>query len=117
MLSETLSVMESVRPEEKRTQAKQGLVLEGRPATAQEAPESSSSEHKDLAAVATKLQSAVEKVDVKLQIQVDLEKGRTVVKLINGQTGDVLRQIPSEELLKLQDSLDRMIGLFFNKAV
>lgn len=45
-----------------------------------------------------------------LRFQVDEESGRTIVKVVDGESGDVLRQIPSETTLQIARSLDRLAG-------
>ncbi len=40
-----------------------------------------------------------------LHFQVDDATGRTVIRVTNPQTGEVIRQIPSEELLRISASL------------
>jgi len=70
------------------------------------------------------LKSAVAEVQRKipqnssnLQFSVDEDLGVTVVKLMDSQTKDVIRQIPSEEFLKIAKSIDMMQGLLVKKAV
>ena len=50
-----------------------------------------------------------------LQFSLDADSGRTVVKLIDTQTEKVLRQFPSEEMLAISKSIDRMQGLLVNR--
>ena len=50
-----------------------------------------------------------------LQFSLDADSGRTVVKLIDTQTEEVLRQFPSEEMLAVSKSIDRMQGLLVNR--
>ncbi|MBL8491536.1 MAG: flagellar protein FlaG, partial [Rhodocyclaceae bacterium] len=40
---------------------------------------------------------------------------KTVVKVVDGQTGKMIRQIPSEELLAIAESIDRMQGLLLRQ--
>jgi flagellar protein FlaG len=47
-----------------------------------------------------------------LEFSVDDESERTIVKVIDKQTKDVIRQIPSEEALAIAQSLDQAIGNF-----
>lgn len=50
-----------------------------------------------------------------LQFSLDQDSGRTVVKMIDTETAEVLRQIPSEEMLAISKSIDRMQGLLINR--
>ena len=50
-----------------------------------------------------------------IQFSLDDDSGRTVVKLVDTQTEEVLRQFPSEEMLAISKSIDRMQGLLINR--
>lgn len=54
-------------------------------------------------------------LNVKLQIRVNMDTGRQVVQVINRDSGEVVREIPPEELVRLEASIDRMIGIFFDQ--
>ena len=41
----------------------------------------------------------------------DAAVGKTVVKVVDRETGDMIRQIPSEEALAIAKALDRLQGL------
>lgn len=45
-----------------------------------------------------------------LEFYVDESTEQTVVKVIDKQTEEVIRQIPSEEMLAIAESLDQMLG-------
>ncbi|MDR1162213.1 MAG: flagellar protein FlaG [Candidatus Accumulibacter sp.] len=52
-----------------------------------------------------------------INFSIDEESGVTVIKIIDRGTKDVIRQIPSEEMLEISRALDRLQGLFIkNKA-
>lgn len=60
--------------------------------------------------------SAVAKaVDRNLKFSVDDKTGRIVIKVMNGDTGEVIREIPSEEALKMQQSVSSVAGLIFEE--
>lgn len=54
----------------------------------------------------------LEAVARNLQFSIDEDTGQTVVKVIDSDTHEVIRQIPSEELLKLAHAMDQYSGLF-----
>lgn len=69
-------------------------------------------------AVAAAVQSAnayVQSMSTGLQFSLDQDSGRTVVRMIDTETEEVLRQIPSEEMLAISKSIDRMQGLLINR--
>jgi flagellar protein FlaG len=47
-----------------------------------------------------------------LQFSIDDATGRSVVKVVDSTTNEVIRQIPSEELLAITRSMDKLSGLF-----
>ena len=49
-----------------------------------------------------------------LEFSTDAETGRMVVKIMDRATGELVRQIPMEEMLALAKSLDRLQGLLFH---
>ncbi|MDX3904132.1 MAG: flagellar protein FlaG [Pigmentiphaga sp.] len=49
-----------------------------------------------------------------LTFSIDEDSGTVVVKVIDGDTQDVIRQIPSEEALALSRSLDQLKGLLLD---
>lgn len=70
------------------------------------------------AAFAAAVQTAnayAQSVSSSLQFSLDEDTGRTVVKMIDTATDEVLRQFPSEEMLSISKSIDRMQGLLINR--
>ncbi len=56
-------------------------------------------------------------IDFKLKIRVDLETGETRVRVIDRHTGEIIREVPPEELVKLEASLARMAGLLLDRRM
>ncbi|ALS99085.1 flagellar protein FlaG [Lacimicrobium alkaliphilum] len=59
-----------------------------------------------------------------LDFSVDEDSQRRVIRVLDAETGDVIRQIPSDEVLKLAERIKELqtevgaaVGVFFNKAV
>ncbi|MDO8958446.1 MAG: flagellar protein FlaG [Rhodocyclaceae bacterium] len=50
-----------------------------------------------------------------LNFSIDDSTGKTVVRVTDGETGELIRQIPSEEMLDIAQSLDRMQGLLLRQ--
>ena len=46
-----------------------------------------------------------------LEFSVDDETGTTVVRVVDAETGETIRQIPSEEVLAISRSLERLQGV------
>ena len=45
----------------------------------------------------------------------DEATGKDVLRVNNKNTGELIRQIPNDEALKVTQSIDKMIGLIFNQ--
>jgi flagellar protein FlaG len=52
-----------------------------------------------------------------MRIHVDQDTGKTVVALVNPDSGQVLRQMPSEEALKVAAAIGRYQGMFVDLKV
>ena len=52
-----------------------------------------------------------------LGFSVDKVANRTVVTVRNAQSGETVRQIPSEDFLKMARNIEELKGILYNKAV
>ncbi len=71
----------------------------------------------------TELNKSIEQIQVMMdlrqrsvQFTTDNESGTNVVKVVDGESGDVIRQMPAEELLSFMRNLTRMMGTFIDKS-
>jgi len=82
------------------------------PALGKSLPETSSSEAtpERVKEAISRIQSYLSASHRELQISVDDGSGRTVVRVVNPETQEVIRQIPTEEVLKLAASLSNSGG-------
>ena len=64
-----------------------------------------------------KVQEFVNYVASDIEFSIDEDSGQTVVKVIDRATKEVLRQIPSEEMLELAKALDKLQGLLLRQEV
>jgi flagellar protein FlaG len=69
------------------------------------------------------IQNAVEKLKMALpskanalQFSLDDQTGKTVVRVVDSETGELIRQIPSEELMEIARALDKMQGLLLKQS-
>ncbi len=51
-----------------------------------------------------------------LQFSVDEQSGDTVVRIVDSETGDLIRQIPSKELVEIAHAIDKMQGLLLKQS-
>ena len=72
---------------------------------------------------AEEIGKAIEQVQVMMDLRnrsvsfsQDTVSGKEVIQVKNEQTGEVIRQMPAEELLAFMRNLTRMLGTFFDKS-
>ena len=70
---------------------------------AQQAPQEVSQEK--AREVVEQLNNHAQFVNRDLHFSVDDDSGRTVIKVVNSETAELIRQIPSEEVLKLSETI------------
>ena len=67
--------------------------------------------------VAQQLQDFVGDLNRSLEFSVDKDSGRDVIKVFDRESGDLLKQLPSEEVLTLVSKLSDMVGGFIDAKV
>jgi flagellar protein FlaG len=67
-----------------------------------------------LAGVVERLNERMRGMQRSLQFSVDDDSGRIVVKVIDRETDEVIRQIPSEEMLAVMKHINDIDGLIFD---
>ncbi|UCD38494.1 MAG: flagellar protein FlaG [Fidelibacterota bacterium] len=55
--------------------------------------------------------------NTKISFDVDEDTGRAVVRVLNKETGEIIRQVPPEELLTLVARMRQLSGLIFSQEV
>lgn len=79
----------------------------------QPAPAASAEE---VRAAADKINKALQNlVSSSLEFSVDQDSGRTIVRVVDVETKDVIRQIPNEEALAIAKSLDKLQGVLIRQ--
>jgi len=87
---------------------------------------SASGESKQAVNESLNIETEVTKAISQIQIMMDLrnrsvsftrdqETGTDIIKVIDDNTGDTIRQLPSEELLQFMKNLTRMLGTFLDE--
>lgn len=109
------SVGRETMPESSESQVAEAPQVEvtGKP----QAPAEEPKETTQTATSAAELREAVEALNAKaetmkarsLEFHVDDDSGRTVVKVLDKETGEVIREIPPEDALGLADGLSRLM--------
>jgi flagellar protein FlaG len=71
------------------------------------------SSRETLEAAVSDMQNFVQSVQRDINFNVDDSSGRVVINVTEAASGDVIRQIPSEEALRLSESLSEIRSLLF----
>ena len=58
-----------------------------------------------------KVKQHIEMTNSTLDFSIDEDSGKTIVRITDRATGDLIRQVPSEEMLQIARSLDQMQGI------
>ena len=59
----------------------------------------------------------IDRSDNSLAFSVDEETGETVINIIDNTTGDVIKQIPPDEILRLKKRMGEIQGLLLDRKV
>jgi|SRR5579871_1442388 len=65
----------------------------------------------ELQAAIEKIATAIRPAANDIEFSIDRPTGQTVVRVVDGQTGELIRQIPSEEVMAIARSIDKMRSL------
>ncbi|MBT1075275.1 flagellar protein FlaG [Geobacter grbiciae] len=68
-------------------------------------------------AAADRINEFIESFTRDLKFTIDKDSERVVLKVVDRKSGDVIRQIPSEEALKIAKALDELKGLIIREQV
>lgn len=71
----------------------------------------------DMQKVVDNLNDFVQSIKRELQFSIDDDSGRTIIKVVNQETDEVVRQIPSEEVLELQKNIRNNTNLLLHAEV
>jgi flagellar protein FlaG len=54
---------------------------------------------------------AMKAIKSELDFSIDDTTGKTIVRVVDGETGEVIRQMPAKEVIEIAKALDRLQGL------
>ena len=61
------------------------------------------------------VRKAIEPAAQNLLFSIDDDTGRTIVKVVDAQTDEVIRQMPSEEVLAISKAIDKLKGVLIQQ--
>jgi flagellar protein FlaG len=110
---EVLALIRGRSPSQGAPGAADGRIAADQPADAAAAPVGST----QTAAAVQEINHSLKMLSTTLHFEVDQGSGETVVKVIDRDNGDVLRQIPSEATIQIARSLDKLIGHLIDHSI
>ena len=119
-ISNASASMQAMAAAPARSQTESTASVETRPENVQQ--NANTQEQAQRVPSAGELQKALEEVEKavapmaqSLQFSLDKDSGRTVVKVMDTDTNEVIRQIPSEEVLAISKAVDKLKGLLIKQ--
>ena len=119
-ISNASASMQAMAAAPARSQTESTASVETRPENVQQ--NANPQEQAQRVPSAGELQKALEEVEKavapmaqSLQFSLDKDSGRTVVKVMDTDTNEVIRQIPSEEVLAISKAVDKLTGLLIKQ--
>lgn len=119
-ISSALTSMQAMAAAPARTQSESSAKVETRAENVQQ--NANAQEQAQRVPSAGELQKALEEVAKavapmaqSLQFSLDKDSGKTVVKVMDTDTNEVIRQIPSEEVLAISKAVDKLKGLLIKQ--
>jgi flagellar protein FlaG len=71
----------------------------------------------ELAKSVSEIQERLDSMGTKLNFALDESTESIIVQVTNKQSGELVRQIPSEEMLELKVKLENLMGILFDQKV
>lgn len=87
------------------------------PDSAKEVTENMSNMRAQAESTVVQLQKLSDMMGTSLQFHVNNDSGNVVIKVLNSSTNEVIREIPSEDIQKIQARMRQQIGLLFDEII
>ena len=118
-MSNDFGTIKAVLPPVAQTSPPAPVGRESKTDRAQKAPanvrqsEKTEETNEPLKEVVSELNNLVRDLHRELQFSIDDKSGETVIKVVDSKTDEVVRQIPSEEVVRLRQRLEDAAGAIF----
>ncbi|PZX33782.1 MULTISPECIES: flagellar protein FlaG [Cupriavidus] len=70
----------------------------------------------ETSAAISELVDALKTTTIGLRFEIDEATHRVITKVIDKESGELIRQMPTEEVLRIARAIDKLQGLFINQA-
>lgn len=73
---------------------------------------------KEVKKIVEKMQEQIDSMNISLQYSTYGDRGEKIaVSVVNKETGELIREIPSKELRNLYNKMSELAGMIFNKMI
>ena len=69
----------------------------------------------DLEKIVAQVQESLKPIESRIQLSVDEDLNRVVVKVVDSDSGELIRQLPPEDVLQVQRFLNEQSGLILEE--
>ena len=70
----------------------------------------------DVEAIASEVQIFLKRLNTELRFEVDSRSKEVIVKIIDSSNDEVIRQIPTEELLAIRKRMEDLVGVLYKSS-
>lgn len=91
------------------------LPIPAAPQHTESAQHKSTVDRKAIEQTIAKIREAIGPANSSLKIEIDPDTDGIIVKILDDQSGELIRQIPSQEMVEIAKRLDAMQGIFITK--
>ncbi|OGP15018.1 MAG: hypothetical protein A2052_04915 [Deltaproteobacteria bacterium GWA2_54_12] len=104
------------KPFEAELPAKTSLKVSGEAEAAEDKSLKSAARPGEVEAIASEVQIYLKRLNTELRFEVDSDSKEVVVKIVDPENDEVIRQIPSEELLAIRKRMQDLVGVLYNAS-
>jgi len=85
-------------------------------AAAEEKAAKSEGGPQEVEAIASEVQIYLKRLNTELRFEVDSDSSEVIVKIVDPENDEVIRQIPSEELLAIRERMEDLVGVLYKSS-
>lgn len=111
VLSSTSGYVREVSPAAASSERKKG---EGPRASDDKQATGGRISEKEVERAASEVQIHLKRLNTELKLDIEVRDEKVVVKILDGETGDLIRQVPSEELMAIRERMEELIGILYD---
>ncbi len=87
-----------------------------RPVVTEQAPEPQPApDARELERIASEVQIRLKQLNTELRFEIEDRVEDLVVKIVDPETNEIIRQIPSEEMREIRDRVDELVGFLLDE--